>query len=164
MYFIRCPVISIVIQCLSRNAQTRILLYIFILDIGERIVTAVRNGTATVQRKEREQKIDTEVKKQIREYYLNEKNSKILPGMNDVVSVKTPEGRVKERKQLLLSTISTAHKQFIEDTGTTVSLDTFRRLRPKNVVLVTSAGVHTICCCVLCENPRLIISTSILGK
>ena len=128
------------------------------------MVTAVRNGTAKIQRKERQHTISQEVKTQIREYYLDEKNSKILPGIKDTVSVKTPDGRIKQRKQLLLSTIENAYKQFIEDTGTTVSLESFRKLRPKNVVLITSAGVHSICCCVLCENPKLIISTSILGK
>ena len=128
------------------------------------MVTAVRNGAAKIQRKERQHTISQEVKTQIREYYLDEKNSKILPGIKDTVSVKTPDGRIKQRKQLLLSTIENAYKQFIEDTGTTVSLESFRKLRPKNVVLITSAGVHSICCCVLCENPKLIISTSILGK
>ena len=127
-------------------------------------MTAVRNGTAKIERQERQHKFSQELKTQIREYYLDEKNSKILPGMKDVVSVKTPDGRIKERKQLLLSTIEDAHKQFIKDTGISVSLETFRSLRPKNVVLVNSAGVHSICCCLLCENPKLILSTSILGK
>ena len=133
-------------------------------DIGRRLVLEVRNGGAKVQRKQRNDKLSPETLSQIKEFYLDSKNSKILPGIKDVVSVKTPDGRVKERKQLLLSSISEAHEQFVAETGSTISLETFRRHRPKNVVLVGTSGTHTICCCVLCENPKLLITTSILGK
>ena len=124
----------------------------------------MRNGGTELRRKQRQDKICPEKEAEIREFYLDEKNSKILAGIKDVVSVKTPDGRVKERKQLLLSTIAEAHEQFVAESGSMISLETFRRLRPKNVVLVGTLETHTICCCILCKNPKLLITTSILGK
>ena len=131
--------------------------------IVERFVSAVRNGDVTTARKERKDKISDEVKEEIRKFYKDESNSKILPGIKDIMSVKTPDGRIKVRKQLLLSSISSAHEKFVAETGLDVSLEIFRQYRPENVVLVGASGTHSICCCSSCENPKLIISTSVLG-
>ena len=79
------------------------------------------------------------------------------------MSVKTPDGRIKVRKHLLLSTISSAHEKFVAETGLDVSLEIFRQYQPENMVLVGASGTHSICCCSSCENPKLIISTSVLG-
>ena len=124
------------------------------------MVTEVRNGTVRLQRKERSDKLPPEVLEQVKKFYLNEKNSCILPGKKDMKSVKTKEGRIKVSKQLLLSTIPEAYLKFVEEHGKILSLDMFRKLRPPNVVLAGSAGTHTICCCIGCENPKLMITTS----
>ena len=113
-----------------------------------------------LERKERSDKITPETIEKVQKFYLDEKNSRILPGKKDMISVKTKDGRVKLTKQLLLSTIPEAYYQFVEENGKILSLDSFRKLRPPNVVLVGSAGTHTICCCISCENPQLMITTS----
>ena len=126
-------------------------------------MTSVRDGTVRVNRKERSDKCNPETIQKVTQFYLDEKNSKILPGKKDWVSVKTSNGRVKMRKQFLLSTIGEAHLQFVEENGNIISKDMFRKLRPPNVVLVGSAGTHQICTCVLCENPKLMLTTSNIG-
>ena len=96
------------------------------------------------------------------QFYLDEKNAKVLPGIKDVVTVKTEYGKTKHRKLLLLSTINEAHQKFVEEEGNIISLEAFRKLRPKNCVLVGSGGTHSICCCIHCENLALLITTSLL--
>ena len=63
-----------------------------------------------------------------------------------------------------MSTISKAYQQFREENYDILSEDMFRKLRPPNVVLMGGSGTHKICCCIHCENPNLMITTSILAK
>ena len=85
--------------------------------------------------------------------------------MKDTVSVKTDDGRKTLRKLLLKSTVHKAHQDFLKEfPDSKVSYSKFRSLRPKNVVLQGSSGSHITCVCVKCENPRLMVETSVLGQ
>ena len=134
-----------------------------LLGFSRRLVAEARSGTVQLVRKERSDKVDPEVAAKVKAFYKDEKNSKILPGIRDVKSVKTDEGRVTMRKQFLLSTIEEAYLQFIEENGRIISKEMFRKLRPPNVVLVGDAGTHKICMCILCENPKYLLTNSSIG-
>ena len=124
------------------------------------MIAEVWNGTVRMQRKERSDKFPPEVLEKVKKFYLDEKNSCILPGKKDMKSQKTKKGRIKVSKQLLLSTIPEAYFNFVEENRKILSLDMFQRLRPPNVVPAGSAGTHKTCCCIGCENPKLMITTS----
>ena len=126
------------------------------------MITAVREQKFVSGRKERSDKISETTVNKVKNFYLDECNSKILPGIKDTISVKTEYGKTKLRKVLLLSTIDEAHKKFIQEEGNIISSESFRKLRPQNCVLVGSSGTHVICCCVNCQNPELLIDTSVL--
>ena len=136
----------------------------FIIGLGNQLVNDVRNGDVHIERIERSDKTPQELVQKVEKFYLDGKNSRILPGIKDVISVKTKEGRTKLRKHLLLSTISEAYQQFREGNDDILSEDMFRKLRPPNVVLMGGSGTHKICSCIHCENPNLMITTSILAK
>ena len=136
---------------------------LFFLGFSRRLITEVRSGTVQLERKERSDKLAPGVAAKVIAFYKDEKNSKILPGIKDVKSVKTDEGRVTMRKLFLLSTIEEAYHQFVEENGRIIGKEMFRKLRPPNVVLVGDAGTHKICCCVLCENPRYMVTNSSIG-
>ena len=112
-----------------------------ILGIDRKLVTSVRDGTVRVDRKERSDKCSPETIQKVTQFYLDEKNSKILPGKKDWVSVKTSNGRVKMRKRFLLSNIGESHLQFVEENGNIISKDMFRKLRPPNVVPTLSGAL-----------------------
>ena len=124
-----------------------------IIGLGDQSVNNVRNRDVHIKRIERSDKTPYELVQKVEKFYLEGKNSRILPGIKDVISVKTKEGRTKLRKHLLLSTNSKAYQQFREENDDILSEDMFRKLRPPNVVLMGGSGTHKICCCIHCENP-----------
>ena len=50
------------------------------LGLDRRLITEVRNGTVRLERKERSDKITPETIEKVQKFYLDEKNSRILPG------------------------------------------------------------------------------------
>ena len=99
----------------------------FIIGLGNQLVNDVRRGDVHIERIERSDKTPQELVQKVEKFYLDGKNSRILPGIKDVISVKTKKGRTKLRKHLLLSTISEAYKQFGEENNDILSEEMLRK-------------------------------------
>ena len=66
-----------------------------IIGLGNQLVNDVRKGDVHIERIERSDKTPQELVQKVEKFYLDGKNSRILPGIKDVISVKTKEGRTK---------------------------------------------------------------------
>ena len=126
----------------------------------------MRAGRETCERKERSDRLDEDTVKNIETFFQDPKNVKHLPGAKDTLSVKNSAGkRESQRKLLLPSTLYHAHQKFLKDyPNSKVCYSKFSQLRPRNVVLPGSAGTHITCVCLHCDNPRLMVDTSVLGQ
>ena len=99
---------------------------------------------------------DSAVQK-VKDFYCSDQASRMMPGKNDFVSVKTDSGKEQIQKRLLLYTIPELHAIFIEKfPNVIVSVSKFRKLRPKECIIVDSkAGLHNVCVCKIHQNVRL---------
>ncbi|KAK3920100.1 ARL14 effector protein [Frankliniella fusca] len=103
-------------------------------------------------------KLDANVEKKVIETYLEEHNSRILPGKRDCKTVKIDGVRVQMQKRLLLMTVGELYAVFKEaHPNMQISLSKFAELRPPYVVLAGAAGTHTVCVCPTHQNVKLMI-------
>ena len=108
--------------------------------------------------------ITEEVKEKIKQFYEDDENSRQLPGMNDVKTIKVNGVKQKVQKRLLLSTIGEAFLKFKEENkDLKVGKTFFFHQRPKNVVLAGTSGTHSVCVCTYCGNMKLLLLTTVLG-
>ena len=86
--------------------------------------------------------------------------------MKDKISVKENGVRVLKQKQLLQSTVYDCYEKFrLQHPDIQISYSSFAKLRPHHCVLIgSSTGMHNVCCCVYHDNPKLMITSSILGE
>ena len=134
--------------------------------LSKRLVHDVRSGKFKLERKESSNKLSPEKIIQIREFYFEDRITRTMPGQNDVISVRQSDGKRKpERKELLQFTLEEAFKRYQAEYGEKdICFSTFYRHKPKNVVLVASTNAQNSCQCVKCDNPEMLIVTSILGE
>ena len=87
-----------------------------------------------------------EVKKKVVDFYLNDENSRMLPGKKDCLSIRTENGKQKMQKQLVLCNLSELFAKWKSDPqNERIGFSTFATLRPKWCVLAGAAGTHTVC-------------------
>ena len=86
--------------------------------------------------------------------------------MNDKISVKENGTRRKKQKQLLKSTVEECYEKFRkENSDIQVGFSKFASIRPQECILVGSnKDVQKVCCCVHCDNPEMLITSSIVGE
>ncbi|KYM96890.1 hypothetical protein ALC62_12427 [Cyphomyrmex costatus] len=91
--------------------------------------------------------------------FLNDENSRLLPGMKDFVSVRNKDGsREHVQKRLILSNLSELYEKFRNDyPDVKIGISKFCELRPRHCVLAGSSGTHTVCVCTHHENVKLMI-------
>jgi len=101
------------------------------------------------------------MRKRITNYYRNDNNCYICPGMNDCVSVRNktnPNKKVCIQKRLLLYTLRELYNNFKNDYAedrVIPKFSFFASLRPPECVFTGAAGTHTICVCEEHENVKL---------
>ena len=92
----------------------------------------------------------------VKEFYLSDAVSRIMPGKRDCISVKVNGKKTLMQKRLLLSNLIEAHRQFQnEHPDVKVGRSKLMELCPKNVVLAGTAGTHNVCECALHQNVKL---------
>jgi hypothetical protein len=108
--------------------------------------------------------ISEEEKKIVTDFYLNDKYSRMQPGMKDVVSVKVVPGekKIKLQKKLLLLNIDELYAKYKDYCVAKLCMkpcgkSKFYELRPKNVIEVGASGAHNECVCEKHENVKLMI-------
>lgn len=103
----------------------------------------------------RQSSVLNSTKELIVKFYLDDENSKVLPGKNDCISVSKC---VYEQKRLMLCSVSELYaffKKKHEDLK--VGLSIFYKLKPKWCVFPGTSGTHCVCVCQTHEDARLII-------
>ena len=93
--------------------------------------------------------------RQIKEFYLREDISRILPGKKDKVSVKVESGKEARQKRLLLVNLREAHALFKEGSKLKVGFSKFASLRPPQELPMTLRD-HEVCMCKYHENIDLL--------
>jgi hypothetical protein len=100
--------------------------------------------------------ISKETVQKIVSFYENEDNGRILPGKKDSFSVRTENGKEHKQKHLLLSNLKELYQKWCTENITLkVGFSTFAALRPKWCVLAGASGTHSVCVCILHQNPKL---------
>lgn len=100
------------------------------------------------------------VKQCVVDFYESEENSRMLPGKKDCVSIQTEEGKEKRQKMLVLSNLKELYESFKNThPDMKIGFSSFASLRPKWCVLAGVAGTHTVCVCVIHQNPKLKIQS-----
>ena len=103
--------------------------------------------------------IAPEVKDAVKEFYERDEISRIMPGMNDVISVRDQNGkRQPKRKRLILGNLKEIFKTYKDQTANPVGFSIFASLRPKWCILAGAAGTHSVCVCVKHQNPKLMLA------
>lgn len=81
-----------------------------------------------------------------------------MPGMKDVISVKTNEGRSLIQKRLLLLDLRGLHTIYKQThVEFPVSFSKFAQLRLKNCILAGASGTHSVCVCTIHQNSKLML-------
>ncbi|GBN58021.1 hypothetical protein AVEN_226241-1 [Araneus ventricosus] len=91
----------------------------------------------------------------VKKFHQLDEQSRILPGMKDVVSIGK---KVYKRKRLILCNLSELYSSFkLEYPNLKIGLSKFCSLRPKWCVLAGASGTHLVCVCTIHQNVILLI-------
>lgn len=120
---------------------------------------AQKGAMSAPERKLGSRHVDENTLRVVREFYLNDENSRACPGKNEYVITVNEDG-IKEKKQrrLLLSNLQEAFEIFEEQyPHLKISFSKFASLRPKECITAYSAhGIHNVCVCMYHQNMELI--------
>ncbi|XP_044597961.1 uncharacterized protein LOC123274419 [Cotesia glomerata] len=122
----------------------------------------VQNGLLTMRKRKKFWKVTDEMREIIKNYYLDEKNCYICPGIKQYKK-KVEVVPIQENwcKKMLLYTLRDLYSNFIEDHSEYDSLPKFSffaSLKPEECVFAGDPGTHEICVCSEHENVKLKIS------
>ena len=127
--------------------------------VSDRMVKQSRKlGFLELPRSERERPFSEQTANLIRMFYQDDEYSRLLPGKKDYVSV--VHGKEKKQKRLLLVTVEQLYRAFKErysdDESVKVGVSKFYSLRPKWCIPAGASGTHSVCCCTIYENVKLL--------
>ena len=109
------------------------------------------------QRKKRSDALTDEEVKTVKDFYVRDDVSRVLPGRKDYVSVKMADGtREHRQKRWLLSSIGEAYALFKSESTMKIGLSKFAELRPAEV-LPMSLHDQEVCICKYHENIDLLL-------
>lgn len=92
----------------------------------------------------------------VRNFYLSDFASRIMPGVKDCVSIVKDGKRVKAQKRLILFNLDDLYKQFKEEfPESQIGVSKFRELRPRECITVGHSGTHNVCVCKMHQNMDL---------
>lgn len=99
------------------------------------------------------------------DFYKDDSISRMMPGAKDFVSVKQENRRIHVQKRLVLCNLKETYEAFKEKYPLEkVGFSKFASLRPKECVLAGSSGTHSVCVCVIHQNPKLMLMAAKLGE
>jgi hypothetical protein len=98
--------------------------------------------------------LSPEITQLVQQFFLDDTISRTMPGVKDKVKVHG----ITYQKQLLLMNLKDAYITFKErHPDVKIGFSRFAMLRPKQVILPDSAGLHRTCICIYCENAKLML-------
>ena len=99
---------------------------------------------------------------EVKNFYLSDDISRMMPGKNDFVSVLGADGkRVHQQKRLLLCNLREAYSEFkVRHDGLQVGFSKFAQLRPKECIIAGGSGTHSVCVCTIHQNVKLMMAGS----
>ena len=102
----------------------------------------------------------------IRNFYLSDDISRVMPGQKDVVSVLgADEKRLHVQKQLLLCNLKEAYAEWKNrHPGIKVGFSRFASLRPRECIIAGAGGTHSVCVCTIHQNVKLMMMGSKLSS
>lgn len=113
-------------------------------------------GFASMPKKKICHRLAASVELEVKQFYLLDDISRIMPGRKDFVSIKTLNGRVHKQKRLLLFNLKDIFEQFkLQFPNIKISLSKFKSLRPRQCVYAGQSGTHSVCVCKLHQNVDL---------
>lgn len=102
-------------------------------------------------------KLPTETVSKVLNFYQSDEQSRIMPGMKDVISI----GKEHQRKRLILGNLKELYAGFKKEyPNVKVGFSKFCALRPKWCVLAGSNGTHSVCVCTIHQNVILLLHAS----
>jgi hypothetical protein len=105
-------------------------------------------------RKSRTSNVPEDLVQKVVAFYNDDEISRTSPNQKDCVIVNVDGKKVKESAKHLMFPIKEVYAMFCDDNPSTqISLSTFYKLRPPNVLSFTKFP-HNICCCQIHENLR----------
>ncbi|KAJ8678524.1 hypothetical protein QAD02_014311 [Eretmocerus hayati] len=104
-------------------------------------------------------KLLNETVESVEEFYQDDHNSRVMPGMKDVVCSKDKNGeKIYTQKRLVLSTLRELYISFKDlHPEIKIGFSKFAQFRPKHCVLPESSGTHTVCVCIYHQNVKLML-------
>ena len=110
----------------------------------------------------RGKKLKPEVITLVVNFYQSDEQSRVLPGMKDIVSLGKKQ---YEKKRLILSNLNEIYSNFKwEYPEVKVGFSKFCMLRPKWCVLAGASGTHSVCVCTIHQNVILLIHAAELEE
>ena len=107
----------------------------------------------------------TETVEMVKNFYLSEEISRIMPGQKDFVSVVVDGKREHKQKHLVLCNLKEAFQLFKDKyPDAKIGFSKFADLWPKQCVLAGSAGTHFVCVCTIHQNIKLMMIGAKLEK
>lgn len=109
--------------------------------------------------------LSPDIVKRVTEFYDDDQNSRIMPGIKDVQSIVLSGNRTLVQKRLLFMGLKELYALYKEkNTNDKVGFSTFAKLRPKNCILPGANGTHSVCVCTIHENCKLILDAIDIKK
>ena len=114
----------------------------------------------------RDTKYTEDDRQRIVQFYLRMDVSRELTGTKNVKKIKNSEGEIETRqKKLLLMTLKEAFAYYSEiNPEHKVGFTTFYKLKPDEIVFAGKSDCHNICVCIIHQQPKLMVQSSILGQ
>ena len=98
--------------------------------------------------------VSDEVKRLVKDFFEDDRYSRLMPGRKDCVSI---GGGEFEQKRMLLCTLKELYKEFRDIHPNVVGFSLFCSLKPKSIVFAGSSGTHNVCVCKPHQNIKLIL-------
>ena len=106
--------------------------------------------------------LPTKTEEEVKNFYLSDVISCVMPGKKDFVSVLGRDGkRVHRQKRLLLCNLREAYNEFkVHHDGLKVGFSKFAQLRPRECIIAGGSGTHLVCVCTIHQNVKLMMAGS----
>lgn len=102
--------------------------------------------------------LSEEIKTSVILFYESDDVSRVMPGMNDYVSIHIEGVRQRIQKRLMMMSLKEAYRMFLEEIQEIkISFSKFVALRPKYCQLLNASGSHNVCVCTIHENVNLML-------
>ena len=103
-------------------------------------------------------KIQPEVEMAVKKFYIDDSNSRVIPGERNAIMAKDIDGEKKRiSKRLIYTSLKELFAEFVAlNPEMKIGITKFAELRPKYCAWPGPNGHHVTCVCVLCENFRVL--------